>query len=345
MTGAVHQTPASAVDRTACNTVFCITVKFISVSVVHCIVYQVLYNMAFICDECQTSFTRSNNLRRHRLLYHHALTPVGVPSAPVGVPSAPAGVPSAPAGVPSAPAGVPIHPAGVAPVPERTVKLQHPFSMLLCGPTGCGKTSLLKKMLEHNMIEPAPHYIVWYYKIWQPLYEEMQHTIPNIYFKEGLPSNEELREHAERPRLFVLDDLMSAATESPEVCGMFTEGSHHYNYSVCCLIQNLFYKARLSRTISLNAKYIVLFKSPRDSQQAAILAKQMFPTATEKLMKPYTEVTMKPFGYLFIDLSQTTAETERIVKNLFPMSISVDDCIGSTNTIMNYTQFEAKRQK
>jgi hypothetical protein len=101
----------------------------------------------------------------------------------------------------------------------------------------------------------------------------------------------------------------------------------------------------MQRTISLNANYIVLFKSPRDSQQAAILAKQMFPTATEKLMKPYTEVTMKPFGYLFIDLSQTTAETERIVKNLFPMSISVDDCIGSTNTIMNYTQFEAKRQK
>jgi len=234
----------------------------------------------------------------------------------------------------------------VDPVPERSVMLQHPFSMLLCGPTGSGKTSLLKKILEHDMIEPSPHYIVWYYKIWQPLYQEMQNTIPNLYFKEGLPSNEELREHAESPRLFVLDDLMSEATDSPEVCGMFTEGSHHYNYSVCCLIQNLFFKGRMQRTISLNANYIVFFKSPRDSQQAAILAKQMFPTATEKLMKPYTEATMKPYGYLFIDLKQTTPETDRIVKNVFPVSISGEQ-YGTTNSIMNYTstQMEAKRQK
>ena len=29
-----------------------------------------------------------------------------------------------------------------------------------------------------------------------------------------------------------------------------------------------------------------------------VMAKQMFPTATEKLLKPYTEACMKPFGYL-----------------------------------------------
>ena len=71
----------------------------------------------------------------------------------------------------------------------------------------------------------------------------------------------------------------------------------------------------------------------------------MFPTATEKLLKPYTEACMKPYGYLFIDLKQTTLEKDRIVKNLFPVTISGDECIDTTNTIMNPTLFEAKRQR
>ena len=151
----------------------------------------------------------------------------------------------------------------------------------------------------------------------------MQLSIPNIYFKEGLPTNEELREQSVIPRLFILDDLMTAATVSKDVCGMFTEGSHHLNYSVCCLIQNLFFKGRMQRPISLNAHYFLLLKSPRDSQQAAILAKQMFPSDTQKLLKPYTEATAKPHGYLFIDLKQNTPEKDRIVKNIFPnLSIS-----------------------
>ena len=47
----------------------------------------------------------------------------------------------------------------------------------------------------------------------------MQMTILNIYFKEGLPTNEELREQADRSRLFILDDLMFDTTESKDVCG------------------------------------------------------------------------------------------------------------------------------
>ena len=139
----------------------------------------------------------------------------------------------------------PPHPPMTASVlQERRVILQHPFSMLVAGPSNSGKSTLLKKILENNMIVPAPNFIVWYYKIWQPLYQEMQHTIPNIFFKEGLPSAEQVREHEDRPRLFVLDDLMSTATDSAEVCSMFTEGSHHYNYSVVCVTQNLFYKVK-----------------------------------------------------------------------------------------------------
>ena len=46
---------------------------------------------------------------------------------------------------------------------------------------------------------------------------------------------------------------------------------------VICLVQNMFYQGKESRTMSLNTQYLVLFKSPRDKQQISILSRQMYP--------------------------------------------------------------------
>ena len=53
---------------------------------------------------------------------------------------------------------------------------------------------------------------------------------------------------------------------------------------VLYLTQNLFPPGKLSRTISLNSHYIVVFKNPRDSLGISTLAKQMFPGRTKYLM-------------------------------------------------------------
>ena len=42
------------------------------------------------------------------------------------------------------------------------------------------------------------------------------------------------------------------------------KGSHHRNISVILITQNLFHQANYCRTISLNAKYIVLLKNARN---------------------------------------------------------------------------------
>ena len=55
------------------------------------------------------------------------------------------------------------------------------------------------------------------------------------------------------------------------------EESHHSDTSVIYLVQNLFSKNKESRTISLNAQYMIVFKNPRDSSQLANLARQMYP--------------------------------------------------------------------
>ncbi len=61
----------------------------------------------------------------------------------------------------------------------------------------------------------------------------------------------------------VLDDLM--AETDGRVTDLFTKKSHHSNTSVIYLVQNRFRKHKESRTIILNAQYMVVFKNPRDA--------------------------------------------------------------------------------
>ena len=80
---------------------------------------------------------------------------------------------------------------------------------------------------------------------------------------------------------------MKDATQDKEICELFTEGAHHRNLSVICIMQNLFNKGKENRTMSLNSQYIILFKNPRDRQHIAILARQMYPGNASKPLKAY----------------------------------------------------------
>ena len=181
--------------------------------------------MAYVCSTCDKAFTRMDSLRRHEHTVRHT-TPLMKRRMNYEMYTSPLSPPQK--------------------------YLIHPFTMMIAGPTSCGKTVLLKQILENRIIKPVPVHIVWYYKIWQPLYTEMMSTVPGISFVEGLPDPDELMQNPEIPRLFVLDDLMAGGMENKEVSSMFTEGSHHHNFSVCFIVQNLFYGGKMQRTISLN---------------------------------------------------------------------------------------------
>ena len=67
----------------------------------------------------------------------------------------------------------------------------YPFPALVACPTCCGKTLFVKRLLEagEEMIEGAPENIIWCYGIYQSAYDEMQRTILNLTFIEGVPSD------------------------------------------------------------------------------------------------------------------------------------------------------------
>ena len=140
------------------------------------------------------------------------------------------------------------------------------------------------------------------------MYLEMIKTIPGIELNEGIPSDIDSGEFLDvsTRNLIVLDDLMTQSGGDKRIADLFTKGSHHRNLSVIYVVQNIFHQGRETRNISLNAHYIVLFKSPRDKQQISVLARQVNPGHVQEFMKSYEEATKRPHGYLMLDLKPTT---------------------------------------
>lgn len=200
---------------------------------------------------------------------------------------------------------------------------EHPTSMIVCGPSGCGKIYFITQLLNNieTSFEKPIDKVIWCYTednsinhIKDLTRKSTNATIKNIEFVKGIPSTFENPDND--AILIVLDDLMMDAYNN-EVSNLFTRSSHHRNMSVILITQNIFHQSRHSRDISLNAKYIVAFKNPRDKIQFQHLARQIYPEKSQDLMRIYKECTDVPHGYLLIDLTQNQHEFLRFRSDVF----------------------------
>lgn len=192
------------------------------------------------------------------------------------------------------------------------VRLKHPFTCTVAGPTSSGKTQFVFRLIRHvnELINPPPERILYCYGEFQSSFAEF----PQVEFHEGLP---DVGQFDGRFRvLLIVDDLMNEADQN--VCNIFTKLSHHRNMSVVFVTQNLFHRNRHVRTMNLNTHYLVLFKNPRDAGQVATLARQMYPGKSKFVVEAYKDATKEPYGYLLIDLRPETDENYRIRTNIFP---------------------------
>ena len=192
---------------------------------------------------------------------------------------------------------------------------KHPFTCMVAGPTSCGKTEFVSRLLRHaqEKIDPPPDKVLWFYGEWQDAYAKLKDEL-QVEFIEGLPDPNML--DPQHRNLAVVDDLLSET--DARVTKLFTKGSHHRNTSVIFISQNLFDKNRENRTISLNSHYIVLFKSPRDVQQVETLARQMYPGNSQFMREAFADATREPYSYLLIDLKPNTPDELRLRSQIFP---------------------------
>ncbi|XP_078373310.1 uncharacterized protein LOC144656923 [Oculina patagonica] len=192
-----------------------------------------------------------------------------------------------------------------------------PSSILIVGPSSCGKTCFTESvLLNHSkeLFSTPPETIHYCFGAWQDGFANMKKR--GVKFHEGIPEEVDLTKWFPRGGVMVLDDLMEEGGNDKRVLDLFTKLSHHRNITVLYLCQDMFPPGKYAKSISRNAHYIVAFKNPRDQLGMRNLLLQAFPSRWQDVMDVYTKTTERPFGYMVLDLHPASGDDRRIFSHL-----------------------------
>lgn len=192
-----------------------------------------------------------------------------------------------------------------------------PFTAILGGPTGCGKSTFIFKLIKNRavMIDPVVKQVVYSIPENQDIFFPDHIKEDNeVVIHRGIPNFEDFKDGEHR--LLIIDD--QAVDCGDEVVSMFTRGSHHFNISVIVLTQNIFLGNPKFRTLSLNAHYLIVYKSPRAKDQISCLGRQIFPNQVKFFMEAVSDAHREAHSYILLDMTQSCDEQLRLRSNVFP---------------------------
>lgn len=185
-----------------------------------------------------------------------------------------------------------------------------PTTITISGSTGCGKTTLIKRLIHNpSLFSIPPGRIIYCYGVWQKAFNDLE----NVEFHKGV----DIPELDKNIHTFVIfDDLMHEIVKSPVVEEIFVAGSHHRNITVAYILQNLYQQGRFQKSIMLNTHYMFIMNNSRDIHQIKCLARQ---TGFSALEPAYRDCMKTSYGYLLLDLSPHSKTNQfRLKTNVFP---------------------------
>jgi hypothetical protein len=201
---------------------------------------------------------------------------------------------------------------------EKADKKEHVFKLnegaLVCGPTMSGKTVFIRNLIVHEeyIFGFKFDHIWYYYGIWSDFFKTFP---PKVKFTEGLPDIETIEKNTQK-KLIIIDDLVTSVNS--DIVNIFIRSVHHANATVFFMSQNIFTRNPFFRTISLNIQKMVLFKNARDIQQLAILGRQLLGSKYKALEEAFNDVTKSPYGYIVINCSQSSNDSNKLQTGIFP---------------------------
>lgn len=199
-------------------------------------------------------------------------------------------------------------------------RLQHPFCMIVSGPSMSGKTNFVTSLIEKALalIYPPPETITWFYGEETENINYLKRLFHGkINAVKGMPDSFDQYINPKLNNLIIIDDLMQESSDNPNVANLFTRQCHHKNTSVILVMQDLFYNGTRRKTLMRNAHYLVLFSSPLDRSSVYAVANKVMPKRSQIFLNIFEVATEKPNGYLFIDGRQTTPNDARLRTDIF----------------------------
>ena len=197
------------------------------------------------------------------------------------------------------------------------VRLKENFKVFISGPSRCGKTFFISKLLENieTFAKEPPETILYIYKVWQSKFDEMK-SVVNGFIEDNENIIQQIKGISHGQRIFVIFDDMINSKSLEDIATLFTVDGRHMNMSMVFLTQRMFVNNEYFRQISQNCDYFCVFKNPRNSSEIRTLAQQLTPGSLS-LIEIYKEATRSPFSYLFINLTQECDSNVKYISHVF----------------------------
>ena len=172
------------------------------------------------------------------------------------------------------------------------------FRMLLCSPSGGGKTNLVLDMIYRLLYFDK---IYLYAKnLQQNKYQHLLNTFDSISKETGYPVIEASNENIipldeisdDGQKIVIFDDYLNTGSKNDSEIRNYFTNSRNKNCS-CIYISQSFYNT--DKTIRLNSTHHCIFEFPSNNEQSMICRE----LGINK--KDYLKATADPFSFLYID--------------------------------------------
>ena len=204
-------------------------------------------------------------------------------------------------------------------------RLENDSSMIISGPSKCGKTTFVLEMLQRKdrLFRNPIRNVYWFHGAAQgPVHEKLQ-TEMGVIMKQGVPTEEDF-EPIQRYDLVVIDDLQDEVKQDSHITSLFLKQSHHRHFFVILLQQNI-YGDKEQRFRNANVHYWVGFNNPRNQRQLGEFLSRMYPSGKQTIYRIFNHIIEEEgnYGYLFVDFTAMMRSDLRLRSHIFtsPMHI------------------------
>jgi len=197
-----------------------------------------------------------------------------------------------------------------------------PCSIILAGPSSCGKTSYTIKVLENSesLFEKPLTRVIIVCSHPQKAYKALQDKFECIF----VSSLEEADQCLVPGSVLIVDDQLNSL-ETPKTSKLLTElftvRSHHEDLVIFVLLQCLF--SKYLRTCFINTTYLLVGKWVKDIYSVEVLARQFQPRKSKQVLECYEDATKLPYQFLLLDFHMLTPNKYRIRSSAFPDEMKI----------------------
>jgi len=185
-----------------------------------------------------------------------------------------------------------------------------PFRMLICGPSACGKSETVLKIMSQIHRDYDFHYLICP-TVHQELYQK------RLKFKKDCieedPTDEAFNGIIEKVKknndkgkksLIVCDDILytDLTAMNSSLCKVFTR-IRHYNCSIICIVQQ--YK-KIPPVIRNNLTHSIIFDLENNNAE-----KVLFEEYSDKFKEKYKEYTDEKYKFIFTDFTVNEKDDTR----------------------------------